>query len=227
MCLNPSLLLNKRKIRRCSDVLDDNGNENPNDFGMINHRNTNKNMGALSSIIKSFPSVSHMRLCVDEAVLKWKLAKSWLDTAQSMQKLVDEYLGKEAWQLPYNVLRFILCTNRLSLVFLSDDDDKLVKLDSSCWGLYLFAVVQYSPKRELSYNSINNQHEVSIFGFHGSGSENWYSILRYVYRCIPNNNFELMQFRKGVFCNVMHWCWNWEKRIAMLKWHRVNVKWKY
>ena len=70
MCLNPSLLLNKRKIRRCSDVLDDNGNENPNDFGMINHRNTNKNMGALSSIIKSFPSVSHMRLCVDEAVLK-------------------------------------------------------------------------------------------------------------------------------------------------------------
>ena len=147
----------------------------------------------LTSIIRSFPSVSEMRLSANEDELKTKLAKSWLKTpaGKSAQKLGDDYFGKEVWQLPYDVLRFILCTNRPSLVFLSDDDDKFLKLDNSHSQIYQFAVVQDS------HESRNNKHDVSTFGFHGSKSENWYSILRYLLEIIladvMNNNYKVMQ----------------------------------
>jgi hypothetical protein len=50
---------------------------------------------------------------MDEVELKARLEKSWLYTIEgkSMQILGDKYFRKEVWQLPYNVLRFILCTN--------------------------------------------------------------------------------------------------------------------
>jgi len=125
----------------------------------------NKNISALMSIIKSFPSVLEMRLCVDEAKLKEKLAKSWFSTTKvkSVQKLDDGF--------PYNVLRFILCSNKLSLVFLSEDEDKLLKIYNSHSRFYQFAVVQDYPEREVMYTSRIN-HEVSGFGFHGSPKEN-------------------------------------------------------
>eukprot|EP00253_Pinus_taeda_P013918 PITA_13918 len=194
----PPFLLQEREIRQRSKVLNDNDIENPNDnpTSMSNPRNKNKNMDALRSIIKSFPPVSEMRLCADEAELRVKLGKSWLSTAeaQSLQKLGDEYFGKEAWQLPYDVLRFILCTNRLSLVFLSEDDDKLIKFDNS--RLYQFAVVQDSPEREAMYTS-KNKHEVSRFGFHGSVRENWYSILRNGLRCLTDTKLMTTGKTKG------------------------------
>lgn len=190
----PPFLLDKREIRQRSQLNSgDNANPKPNSQRQSNSwvqsRHKNKNMDVLRSIIKSFPPVSEMRLCADEVNLRAKLAKLWLCTPQgkSAEKSGDKYFGKEVWTFPYNVLRFILCTNRLSLVYLSDNDDKVLKLDNSHSQFYQFAVVQDSPEREAVYiESYRNKQEVSRFGFHGSRRENWYSILRNGLRCLSN-----------------------------------------
>jgi len=131
----PPFLLEKREIRQRSRLLDNEDNTNPWPYPnwQRQSQNKNKNMDVLRSIIKSFPPVSEMRLCSDEVKLKEKLAKSWLCTPEgkSVEKSGDQYFGKSVWQLPYNVLRFVLCTNRLSLVFLSENDDKVLKVDNS------------------------------------------------------------------------------------------------
>ena len=79
-------------------------------------KNETKNMDVMRSIIKSFPAVSKMRLCADELDLKAQLVESWLSTPEgmSLRKSSDKYSGTEVWQLPYNVLQFILSTNKLS-----------------------------------------------------------------------------------------------------------------
>lgn len=190
----PPFLLEEREIRQRSQLLNNEGNANPSPYRVNRSQrysnsweqslNKNKKMNVLRSIIESFPPVSEMRLCADEVKLKAKLAELWLSTPEGklVEKSGEEYLGKEVWQLPYNVLRFILCTNRLSLVFLSDNDDKVLKVNNS--QLYQFAVVRDSPEREAEYaESYRNQAEVSRFGFHGSGRGNWYSILRNGLRC--------------------------------------------
>ena len=185
----PHFLHKGRNIREPLDPVNTNHIANPN----ANITFENKDIVVLKSILKSFPSASEMRLSANEDELKTKLAKSWLKTpaGKSAQKLGDDYFGKEVWQLPYDVLRFILCTNRPSLVFLSDDDDKFLKLDNSHLQIYQFAVVQDS------HESRNNKHDVSTFGFHGSKTENWYSILRYLLEIIladvMNNNYKVMQ----------------------------------
>lgn len=192
----PPFLLEEREIRQRSQLLNNEDNQNPrHNIAKPSQRNSNsceqspnnKNMDVLKSIIKSFPPVSEMRLCADEVKLKAKLAEIWLSTPEGklVEKSGDEYIGKEVWQLPYNVLRFILCTNRMSLVFLSDNDDKVLKVNNSL--LYQFAVVRDSPEREAAYTeSYRNQEKVSRFGFHGSRRENWYSILRNGVRCFSS-----------------------------------------
>lgn len=189
----PPFLLEKREIRQRSRLLDNEDNANPwpypNWQRQSQNKNKNKNMDVLRSIIKSFPPVSEMRLCSDEVKLKEKLAKSWLCTPEgkSVEKSGDQYFGKSVWQLPYNVLRFVLSTNRLSLVFLSENDDKVLKVDNSHSQFFQFAVVRDSPEREAAYiESYRNQQKVSRFGFHGSRRENWYSILRNGLRCLSN-----------------------------------------
>lgn len=192
----PPFLLEEREIRQRSQLLNNEDNQNPrHNIAKPSQRNSNsceqspnnKNMDVLKSIIKSFPPVSEMRLCADEVKLKAKLAEIWLSTPEGklVEKSGDEYIGKEVWQLPYNVLRFILCTNRMSLVYLSDNDDKVLKVNNSL--LYQFAVVRDSPEREAAYTeSYRNQEKVSRFGFHGSRRENWYSILRNGVRCFSS-----------------------------------------
>lgn len=190
----PPFLLEEREIRQRSLLNNgDNANPKPNSQTQSNSweqsQNKNKNMDVLKSIIKSFPPVSEMRLCADEANLRANLAKLWLCTPEgkSAEKSGDRYFGKEVWKFPYNVLRFILCTNRLSLVYLSENDDKVLKVDNSRSQFYQFAVVQDSPEREAVYiESYRNNQDVSRFGFHGSRRENWYSILRNGLRCLSN-----------------------------------------
>jgi hypothetical protein len=132
-------------------------------------------MDVLRSIINSFPPVSEMRLCGDEVELKAKLANSWLSTAEgkTVQEWDDKYFGKEVWKLPYNVQRFILCTDRLPLVFISEDDGKLVKYDDTHphWKCYQFAVVHDSPENEANLESLRTTKVPR--GTHGNRS--WYS----------------------------------------------------
>ena len=120
------------------------------------------------------------------------MAKSWLSKPEGMSLLKsrDKYSGAEVWQLPYNVLQFILSTNKLSLVFLSENDDKLLKFNNSQSQIYQFAVVQDSPDREAESEFSKSEKPATTFAFHGSPPRNWYSILRQVYLlAIKSNSF--------------------------------------
>lgn len=139
----------------------------------------NKNLQLLHSLIQSFPSVEEMQKCTCDLELMLKLGASWFNS--NGNKLSGEDYAENIW-LPYNVLRYVLFTNRLSMNILQEK----IRLNVPS-SLHQFAVF-YNSERE-QYFDHRKATEGSIFAFHGSHSCNWYSIIRNGLRCLSTTNY--------------------------------------
>lgn len=73
---------------------------------------------------------------------------------------------------PYDLVRFVLSSNRLSLRHLSDTDSLPVTGTAA-----QFVVLTADPEKEAAFAALRASHG-SFYAFHGSSGENWYSILR-------------------------------------------------
>lgn len=74
--------------------------------------------------------------------------------------------------LPYDVVRFVLSSNRLSLRHLAESE--LLPVPGAATQ---FVVLAADPKKEAAFAQLRAAHG-SFFAFHGSKGENWYSIVR-------------------------------------------------
>lgn len=124
----------------------------------------NKNMKLLLSTLQSIPPVVELSQSADEKALRKILAMAGYTG-------LGWKTGKEMC-LSYDLLRFILSTNRLSLRFL-DQSSKIPCLQA----FNQFAVMHDSPEREEAFEMHRRRHK-TFFAFHGSSLVNWYSILR-------------------------------------------------
>lgn len=146
----------------------------------------NKNLQFLFSLINSFPSVAEMQECTSDLELMFKLAASWLKHPCSSyyfsgNKSSEDDHAENIW-LPYNVLRYVLFTNRLSMNVLPE----IIRLNVPS-SLNQFAVF-YNSEREQCFDH-RRAREGSIFAFHGSHACNWYSIIRNGLRCLSSTNY--------------------------------------
>ncbi|KAH9316839.1 hypothetical protein KI387_018608 [Taxus chinensis] len=145
----------------------------------------NKKMNVLMVLIHSFPPVTDMQKCKNEFELRLMLSTSLQKLLKSDKfhdnECLEQEFVKDLW-LPYNVLRFVLFTNRLSLNLL-EDEFKLQIPHSH----YQFAVL-YDSEREQYYEHCRATKR-SFFAYHGSPAENWYSILRNGLRCLSGTRY--------------------------------------
>lgn len=143
----------------------------------------NKDLHLLHSLINSFPSVAEMQECTGEIELMLKLGASWLTHLSNSGNFKrNNFSDAENVWLPYNVLRYVLFTNRLSMHILQEN----IRLNVPT-SLYQFAVF-YNYEREQYFNH-RRMTEGSLFAFHGSHACNWYSIIRNGLRCLSTTNY--------------------------------------
>ena len=96
----------------------------------------NKDLHLLHSLINSFPSVAEMQECTSDLELMLKLGASWLTrSCNSGNSKENKFSDAENVWLPYNVLRYVLFTNRLSMHILQEN----IKLKAPT-SLHQFAV---------------------------------------------------------------------------------------
>lgn len=150
----PSFLLKSPEIRKHS--------------GFISDISDNKNLELMKKIIDSFPSADVIKGCLTETDLIFTLYWSW----RAYLFRLESFPSEEDVMLPYNVLRFILFTNRQILCPLKES-----MLLEFATGIRQF-VVLYDNEAEQRFEQMRGANG-SIFAFHGSGPANWYSIIRY------------------------------------------------
>lgn len=157
----------------------------------------NKMTLTLKEVIQHIPAVADLQKCTTETALKKALTRAWfmskglakLDSIPSLANAKVAQEWKKESQLPYNVARFILMTNRLSLSELGPADEVLKPADDEKGlTLYQFVVLHDTPEKE-AYFSQQREAQGSFFAFHGSGAENWYSILRNGLRSMSNTTY--------------------------------------
>lgn len=196
----PSFLLKKQEIRKRSGFFSDYPPgeslefrmaimsmepENSRELGIKNYLD-NKKLDLLRLIIDSFPPVAEMQECTSDVVLMQKLGASWLRQQCYSDNFEVDKLSEEDYvenvTLAYNVLRYVLFTNRLSMNLVQQD----LRFDVP-GSLYQFAVF-YDSEREQSFER-RRKTEGSIVAFHGSASCNWYSIIRNGLRCLSRTDY--------------------------------------
>lgn len=159
--------------------------ENSRGFGIKSYLD-NKKLDLLGSIIDSFPPVAEMQECTSDIVLMQKLGAAWIrQQCYSDNFEVDKFSEEdyvENVRLPYNVLRYALFTNRLSVNLVQQD----LRFDVP-GSLYQFEVL-YDSEREQSFERRRTT-EGSVVAFHGSASCNWYSIIRNGLRCLSRTDY--------------------------------------
>ncbi|KAH7425414.1 hypothetical protein KP509_11G052900 [Ceratopteris richardii] len=165
----PSFLLEKEEIRDRSASL-----------------HPNKNMDILHAVLSTIPPIETMQKCLNEVSLRVTLNNLWekeLDMEKHVNSREQPYSWLKLQSLPYSVLQYVLSTSRLKLHPL-DASQRLPFFVSH----YQFAVLHDTPEKEAYFKSQLQQKKGSIFAFHGSSADNWYSILRNGLRCLSNTH---------------------------------------
>jgi len=158
----PSFLLKDRQIRGKSGYLSrDKVTYTP-------EMDQNKNLDQLKTLISLVPS------------LQW-LRDSSCDETSLIQNLISA-IGESGREV-YKLLRYIIATNRLSLVKLDGED----RIDGLTGSIDQYIVTNHSPETLQFFNEEKAKHG-SFFAFHGSATENWYSIVRNGLRNMSNSH---------------------------------------
>lgn len=158
----PSFLLKDRQIRGKSGYLSrDKVTYTP-------EMDQNKNLAELQTLISLVPS------------LQW-LRDSSCDESSLIQNLIAS-IGENGREV-YKLLRYIIATNRLSLVKLDGED----RIEGLPGAIDQYLVTNHSPETLQFFNS-EKAKSGSFFAFHGSATENWYSIVRNGLRNMSNSH---------------------------------------
>ncbi|MCO5584583.1 hypothetical protein L7F22_038514 [Adiantum nelumboides] len=145
--------------------------------------NSNKSFSVLKSVLNSYPALEEMVCFSDELQLKKALTKSWLKALDANKDEVSEQWREKAG-LPYDVLRFLISSNRLTMCCLEDSE----RLDIED-VIYQFAVLHDNPEKEAHFEKRRAEKGGSFFAFHGSPACNWFSILRNGLRSLSNTRY--------------------------------------
>ena len=158
----PSFLLKDRQIRGKSGYLSrDKVTYTP-------EMDQNKNLELLKTMISLIPSLQWLRdSSTDEASLIQNIISAVGDTGREVYKLI----------------RYIIATNRLSLVKLEGED----RIEALSGNIDQYMVTNHSPETLQYFNEEKAKHG-SFYAFHGSATENWYSIVRNGLRNMSNSH---------------------------------------
>lgn len=154
----PSFLLKKDQIRGKSGFLSGNYSSD---------MDQNKDIPKLRELTAHIPDILMLKtLCSDEISCR------------------DYICSQSSYGLEvYKLIRHIIATNRLNFVQLKSED-KIKALDG---GIDQYIVTNHAPETLKSFSDKKAKHK-SIFAFHGSAIENWYSILRNGIRNLSNTH---------------------------------------
>lgn len=135
---------------------------------------TNKDVLKLQMALNAVPELAKLQKCRDEAELKETMAVHWAEQKGKPYIVVAPEDVSLQQNLPYNLLHFVLSTNRCSMLNLAQEE----RLDIGVNATAQIMIINDSPEREAEFN---NKRDVrgSFYAFHGNGGSNWYSILRY------------------------------------------------
>jgi hypothetical protein len=122
-------------------------------------KETNKDIKKIRAMFKSIPSVEKcLAKCSDDQIL--------------VSTIVKQTKSPEEAQDIYKLLRYLACTNRVNFKLLKAEDKISEDASISEYQLY-----NHEAHQEAKFQELKKKHG-SIFTFHGSSIENWYSILR-------------------------------------------------
>lgn len=122
-------------------------------------KESNKDIKKIRGLFKYVPSVEKcLAKCSDDMVL-----------ISTLQKQTKE--PQEAQEL-YKLLKYLMCTNRVNFKNLTGKD--ALSGDAT---ISEFLIYNHEATQESRFQELKQKHG-SIFTFHGSSIENWYSILR-------------------------------------------------
>ncbi|KAJ6253702.1 poly adp-ribose polymerase family [Anaeramoeba flamelloides] len=88
------------------------------------------------------------------------------------EKTIKDHLDKID-PLIYKLLRWLIVTNTVKIALIDPKNEFKIFGTSQQWRL-----ITTNTIRERKFASLKKKHVKSLFGFHGSSSENWYSIMR-------------------------------------------------
>ena len=134
---------------------------------------SNKHVLKLQSALNSVPELAKLQKCRDEAELKETMAVQWAEEEERLNMTGPEDVSLEE-NLPYNLLHFVLSTNRCSMLVFDQGD----RLDIGVNATAQIMIINGSPEREAEFKNKRDM-QGSFYAFHGSVGSNWYSILRY------------------------------------------------
>mmetsp|Transcript_52064 Transcript_52064/g.59470 ORF Transcript_52064/g.59470 Transcript_52064/m.59470 type:complete len:1019 (+) Transcript_52064:116-3172(+) len=175
----PSFFLKSSEIRSkagwfsANDTSGENSNRNVSGAARTQQQNeaeSNKDMTKLREIFVKIPKLDQL------------IAASH-DEASLRENILSLAPQLEDGHLVYKLIRYILATNRLSLIKL-ENDDRIKGLDAN---IGQFIVSNHSPEKEEIFALEKKKHG-SFWAYHGSSLENWYSILRNGLRNLSNTH---------------------------------------
>ena len=122
-------------------------------------KESNKDIKKIRELFKFIPAIDKwLSKCSDDAVLVATLEKQTKEPADA-HKI-------------YKLLRYLACTNRVSFRHLTGEN--AVSGDAA---VQEFLIYNHEASQEQKFQELKKTHG-SVFTFHGSSIENWYSILR-------------------------------------------------
>lgn len=155
----PSFFLKDREMRSKRGYLDNIKEARLKGGEAKDVKESNKDIKTIRNLFKFIPSVEKcLAKCSDDQVL-----------INTIQKQTKE--PSEAQQI-YKLLRYLCCTNRVNFRLLKGEE--ALSGDSA---IQEFIIYNHDANQEKVFQELKQKHG-SIFTFHGSSIENWYSILR-------------------------------------------------
>ena len=122
-------------------------------------KESNKDIKKIRTLFKYIPSIEKcISKCSDDNIL--------LSTLEKQTKNIEDSASI------YKLLQYLICTNRVSFQLL-DGESKLSENDS----ITEYIIYNNEASKEAKFQKLKAKYG-SVFTFHGSSIENWYSILR-------------------------------------------------
>ena len=181
----PSFLLERQQQRQRAGFFDAHAAGNASSVE-LSQLAENKNIGraVVVAVLCSLPPLAELAAMPDEAALRRRLLHlDWQDYATSASSTVPRAYAMAAaakWpdaavpDMAFRVLQFVLSTPRLQLHLLTGEH-RLAGLSEDALQL---AILGNSDAREATFQACREAAGGSFYAFHGSGTANWYSIMR-------------------------------------------------
>eukprot|EP00742_Colponemidia_sp_Colp-10_P007439 GILJ01008009.1.p1 GENE.GILJ01008009.1~~GILJ01008009.1.p1 ORF type:complete len:1020 (-),score=161.50 GILJ01008009.1:314-3328(-) len=198
----PSFCLRTREVRSRAGFFD-NGTVKDGSNGSTG-LDSNKDIGLLVNLFKTLPALAEIAQHVhSEAELR------------DFLRVVSGDYSSSNGVMAYQLIKFVLATNRLHLRHLKAADRMFGLPD----GTHQFAILHNSPEKEACFQQLKATHG-SFFVWHGSSFENWYSILRNGLRVLSNTRLMTAgaAYGSGIYVSpTTQVSWGYSSRVQSTK----------